>query len=106
MKSITVTELSQILSEGNDSLLLDVRDPWEYEHCNIKGSINIPLSEIDKRLEELDQVKSIIVICHHGARSWQAANFLTGRNISENIMNLDGGIDAWATQIDPEMPRY
>ncbi len=106
MKSISVTELSQMLSEENDSLLLDVRDPWEFEHCKIAGSINIPLSVISERLEELKQHKDIVVICHHGGRSWQVADFLISQNISENIMNLDGGIDAWATQIDPDMPRY
>lgn len=95
-----------MLSEGNEPVLLDVRDPWEFEHCNIKGSINIPLSEIERRLEELAEAGSIIVICHHGGRSWQAACFLADQNISENIMNLEGGIDAWATQIDTEMPRY
>ena len=106
MKSISVTDLNQMLGEGFDSLLLDVREPWEFEHCRIDGSINIPLSEIEERLDELKQAENIVVICHHGGRSWQAACFLSAQNISENIMNLEGGIDAWATQIDTRMPRY
>lgn len=106
MKSISVTELSKMLSEEKDSLLLDVREPGEFEYCSIAGSINIPLSEIATRLDELKQSQDIVVICHHGGRSWQAASFLASQKISENIMNLDGGIDAWATQVDTEMPRY
>jgi rhodanese-related sulfurtransferase len=106
MKSIDVTELSQMLSDENASLLLDVREPWEFEHCNINGSVNIPLSEIPSRLQELGEKNDIVVICHHGGRSWQVASFLENQNICETIMNLEGGIDAWAIQIDPEMPRY
>lgn len=107
MESIDVVNLSgRLKQESGKIALLDVREPWEYERCHIAGSINIPMSEFTRRTDELPEVDEIVVICHHGARSWQVANYLETSGIDAKIMNLEGGIDAWAIQIEPHMPRY
>jgi rhodanese-related sulfurtransferase len=106
MQSIDVNTLKQWMSNGNTRQLLDVREPWEFNHSCIEGSINIPLTEISHRFDELDTGKDIIVICHHGARSLQVVHFLKNAGFNNKIVNLDGGIDAWAELIDPDMPRY
>ena len=106
MESIDVRTLNEWIIDNNALQLLDVRESWEFNHCSIGGSINIPISEIDKRLNELDHEKNIVVICHHGARSLQAAYYLQNSGFENRIINLEGGIDAWAEHIAPQMPRY
>jgi rhodanese-related sulfurtransferase len=82
-----------------------VREPQEYAYCRIEGSLHIPMNDIPARLGELDPAREIIVICHHGMRSQSVADYLIRQNFG-NVANLRGGIDAWATQADPNMPRY
>ena len=106
MESISVSILNGLISEGKSQVLLDVREPWEFAQCRIPGSINIPITEVSNKLGDIDRDKDIIVICHHGARSWQVANFLENSGFINKIKNLDGGINAWAELIDTEMPRY
>jgi rhodanese-related sulfurtransferase len=86
-------------------LLLDVREPWEYEKAKLDNSRLIPLREIPARFGELDTAADIVVICHHGGRSMQAALFLDRQGYS-SVRNLTGGVDAWARQVDPAMPVY
>ena len=86
-------------------VLLDVREGWEYETCHIQGSLLIPMSSIPARQEELDPEGAIVCICHHGARSMQVGAFLERAGF-EQIVNLTGGIHAWAMQIDSSMPTY
>ncbi len=106
IKSISPQELhEQLNNPEKKQLLLDVREPEEYEICHIENSVHIPMSEITRRTGELDQEQDIIVICHHGMRSMQVAMFLEGNGFS-NISNLSGGIEAWASTIDLSMPRY
>jgi rhodanese-related sulfurtransferase len=85
--------------------LLDVREPWELERCVIEGSVAIPMGEIPQRVGDLDPGRDWVVVCHHGMRSLQVALFLE-RNGFQRMHNLRGGIDAWAAQVDPAMPRY
>lgn len=85
--------------------LLDVRAPAERILACIPGSIDIPMSEIPSRLAELDRAKPIVVLCHSGARSGHVAAFLIANGF-EPVFNLDGGIDAWAADVDLELPRY
>jgi rhodanese-related sulfurtransferase len=103
--SISATELKHKLATGTQPLLLDVREPHEYAYCRIENSINIPLGEITRRASELDAERETIVICHHGRRSLQAAIFLEQNGFS-SVTNLTGGVEAWATEVDPAMPRY
>jgi len=105
MQRIDVTELKLRLDAGRSCNLLDVREPWEYEICQIPGSVNVPMSQILNRLEELDKNAVTVVICHHGARSYQVAAYLENNGFRD-ITNLDGGICAWAEQIDNTMPKY
>jgi rhodanese-related sulfurtransferase len=106
MESINVNTLKQWITAKKPQMLLDIREQWEFKHCSIDGSINIPMSAITERLEELGENNNIIVICHHGARSLQVAYYLEESGTNNNIMNLEGGIDAWADQIEGHMPRY
>ena len=101
---ITVEQLKTRLDRGDDILLLDVREPYEYEIVNI-GAYLVPLSELPGRLEELDSSKEIVVHCKSGHRSATAASFLRKSGFS-GVKNLIGGIDAWVERIDPSLPKY
>jgi rhodanese-related sulfurtransferase len=91
--------------EHEKPVLLDVRETWEFEICHIDGSINIPMGKISQQLEQLQSASEIVVICHHGIRSQQVINYLQQRS-SATLVNLDGGVDAWARSVDPDMPVY
>ncbi len=86
-------------------VLIDVREPFEFEICAIEGSTNIPLSQINTATEELDPEQEYVLICHHGMRS-QRAGMIMGAQGFKNLINLVGGIDAWACDIDSSMERY
>lgn len=105
METITAEGLKQLLDQDSDITLLDVREPWEFEICRIPDSVNIPMAEIVARLETLDQSRETVVICHHGARSLQVCGYLESAGFS-HIANLEGGVAAWASCIDPDMPKY
>jgi rhodanese-related sulfurtransferase len=105
MQRIDVSELKRRLDTGSTCTLLDVREPWEYKICQISGSINIPMSQILNRLGELEKDAETVVICHHGTRSYQVASYLENIGFS-NMLNLEGGVNAWAEQIDDAMPKY
>lgn len=105
MKEITPEELKSFMDAGNTPALLDVRETWECEICHIDNSINISMSQIPSRMAELKKDHEIVVICHHGIRSLQVANYLESQGFSQ-INNLTGGIDAWARTVDPDMAQY
>jgi rhodanese-related sulfurtransferase len=87
-------------------LLLDVREPWEYEIARLDGSVNMPMGDVPSRANaELDPDQRIIAICHHGVRSLSVASWLRNQGF-EQAQSLAGGIDSWAAQLDPAMPRY
>ncbi len=104
MQSMTVVQLAAHL-EHSAPLLIDVREPWEFDICHITQSINIPMSQIPMQLQQMHAADEILVICHHGVRSAQVIQYLQQQSI-ENLINLEGGIDAWARQIAPDMPVY
>ncbi len=101
---ITVNELKKRLDNKDDLFILDVREPQEYQICNLNGYL-IPLKELPKRINELDTAKEIIVHCKVGGRSRQAVEFMKQSGFRK-VKNLVGGIDEWAEIIDPAMPRY
>ena len=105
IKQLTAIELKTKMQDKESLFLLDVREPFEFAHARIEGSVPIPLDQIPARLKELDMDQEIVVICHHGMRSMQAANFLTQVGF-DNISNLVGGIDAWSLQCDSSVARY
>ena len=107
MHRISAIELAEKL-EQEDPLLLDVREPWEFEICHIEGSINIPMGQIPGRMEQIRDLQTAdetVVICHHGIRSQQVINYLQQQSQTV-LINLDGGVDAWARSVDPDMPVY
>lgn len=102
--SISVEELKQRKDAGEDIFVLDVREPHEYQICNINGHL-IPLNELPKRVNELDKNREIVAHCRSGGRSAQAVEFLRQAGFTK-ARNLMGGILAWANKIDPTMPKY
>ena len=107
MKQISAPELAAWLADAGREkpLLLDVREPWEFEKARIAGAQLMPMGEVPARFEELDRGQDVVAICHHGGRSMQVALFLE-RNGFANVHNLSGGMDAWSTTVDPSVPRY
>jgi adenylyltransferase/sulfurtransferase len=101
----TVDELKRRLDRREDLLILDVRNPEEFQICRIPGSVLLPLPELPQRFQELDQTHEIIVHCKSGMRSLKAQNFLRQQGF-QNVTNLKGGILAWADRIDKSMPKY
>jgi len=98
---------SQLASHLEDAepLLLDVREPWEFDICHIDGSINLPMAQIPQNMGRFEDVAEIVVICHHGIRSQHVIQFMQQHN-SNSLINLDGGVDAWAREVDLDMPVY
>ncbi len=107
MQHITAPALSDWITDTSRAkpVLLDVREPWEYQTCHIEGATLMPMNTIPGRAAELDADAPIVCICHHGARSAQVGAFLE-RNGFTQITNLTGGVHAWALQVDSSMPTY
>src|SRR5712675_2133740 len=101
---IQVEELKKRLDAGENLFVLDVREPHEYQICNIGGHL-IPLGDLPKRVNELDSSKNIVAHCRSGKRSADAVEFLRKAGF-DKVRNLTGGILAWADRIDPKMPKY
>ena len=101
---ITARELKDRLDKGEDVFILDVREPHEYQICNLKGHL-IPLGELPRRVHELDSAREIVAHCKSGKRSAQAVDFLRQAGFRK-IYNLRGGILSWSTEVDPSVPRY
>jgi rhodanese-related sulfurtransferase len=108
MRRFTPVELQAYLAQNaKPPLLLDVREPWEYHICQLSGSQLIPMREIPQAVEDgdLDPAQEIVAICHHGIRSRQVAYYLEQQGF-DKVINLEGGVEAWANEIDPAMPHY
>lgn len=106
MRQFSPKQLQEHLETGKDTtLLLDVREPWEFEICHIADSTLIPMGEVPFRAEELDKANTIVVICHHGVRSRYVCMYLERAGF-ENVVNLSGGVEAWARDVAPDMATY
>ena len=107
MQNITAPELAVWLADETrlKPVLLDVREPWEFQACHIGGSLTMPMQAVPERLQELEEDAPIVCICHHGARSKSVADFLERQGFTQTI-NLAGGVHAWALQVDTSMPTY
>ena len=103
----TAHELHEKRRSGANFLLLDVRTPAELQTASLSDCMNIPLDKLQGRVDELEawRDKEIVVMCHHGGRSAQAQGFLLRQGFSR-VLNMTGGIDAYAVQVDPSVPRY
>lgn len=106
-RQITVEQLAQRLSTGAAIHLLDVRQPWEHETAALPDSVLIPLGELADRVDEVAAPPGVpvVVYCHHGVRSLNAAAILEQRGFTD-VSSLAGGIDAWSLRVDPAVPRY
>lgn len=107
MRQLAPAALRDWLADGSRKppLLLDVREPWEFDQCRIEGSVLVPMGDVPSRFGELDAEAEVVVICHHGIRSHQVALFLEHYGFAA-VYNLHGGVDAWADQVDPAMCKY
>lgn len=102
---ITPQELRAWTQRGDDYRLIDVRQPEECRIAALAGALNVPMGEIPGRLAEIPNDKPVVVVCHYGERSARVAGFLAARGF-ERVYNLEGGIDAYAVEVDPSIPRY
>ena len=102
---ISPREAIDLLSKGKGVLLVDVREPWEYETCRIEGAKLIPMQAVPANLQSLDTGEDVICYCHHGMRSLDVAVWLRRQGI-DTARSLAGGIDRWSQEIDLKVPRY
>ncbi len=103
---ITAKEVSERIARGDNLLLVDVRESWEYDLCKIPGARLIPLGTIPANLNTLlDVDDEVICYCHHGMRSLDAAVWLRQQGV-ESAKSMAGGIERWSAEIDPSVPRY
>ena len=107
MRHIRPAELKDWLDDPrrDKPLLLDVRETWEYERCHLDGAELLPMSGIPLRYGEIDPQREVVVICHHGVRSFHVARFLEHNGFTK-VINLTGGVDAWAKEVDSQMAVY
>lgn len=102
MQSISVKKLYE---QFEHFMVIDVREKWEWDIACISASVHIPLKDLPAKFSELDQNRTIAVICHHGSRSANAAAFLLQHGLT-NVYNVVGGIDAWTREFDPSVSLY
>jgi rhodanese-related sulfurtransferase len=88
-----------------EPLLVDVREPWEFDVCHIAGSRLVSLGQLPAHVDELPRDRPLVLVCHHGNRSHHAAAWLQRLGFTD-VHNLRGGVAAWAAEVDPAMPTY
>jgi len=103
---ITVQEVKAKLIAEENFILLDVREPWEFETSKIEGARLMPMGDVPSRAhQELDPEDHVVVMCHHGVRSMNVTAWLRQQGF-DKAQSMRGGIDAWARQIDGKVPMY
>lgn len=106
MREFSAEQLKSYLDSCDEQpLLLDVRQPWEYDICNIENSVLIPMSQISSKASSLDLDRETVVICHHGIRSRSVGRYLE-QNGFNNIINLSGGMAQWSKMVDDQVATY
>ena len=104
IQDLTTKEFKDYLVD-NEVTLIDVREQWEFDICQIKGAILMPLGEIAMTYVNLNKDSKIALYCHSGIRSMHVADFLISKGF-QSLANLQGGVDAWAQEIDTTIERY
>jgi rhodanese-related sulfurtransferase len=102
---ITPREVQELLARDHKLLFVDVREQWEYDTARLAGSVLIPLREIPGNLQRIENSEQVVIFCHHGMRSLDAAAWLRSQGV-EGARSMTGGIDRWSTEIDSAIPRY
>ncbi len=105
MHEISAQDLDARLKAGETPVLLDVREPWERNLCALPNSLHAPMQQIPMAMNDLDPETEVVVYCHTGVRSLHVGKFLE-HNGFKNVVNLRGGIEAWAREVDKTMARY
>ncbi|MFN0306245.1 MAG: rhodanese-like domain-containing protein [Burkholderiales bacterium] len=107
MTNLSAAELKAWLDDTSRPrpILLDVREPWEWDICRIESSRHMPMRSVPTRLDELAQGAEIVVICHHGGRSLQVGHFLEHQGFGP-VYNLAGGVHGWSQHVDPSVSVY
>ncbi|MFM9884856.1 MAG: rhodanese-like domain-containing protein [Burkholderiales bacterium] len=107
MTNLSATELKTWLDDQSRPrpILLDVREPWEWDICRIEPSRHMPMRSVPIRLDELAKDAEIVVICHHGGRSLQVGHFLEHQGFGR-VYNLAGGVHGWSQRVDPSVAVY
>ncbi len=107
MRQLTAPQLQSMLTAAEETrpLLLDVREPWEWQLAHIEGARLLPMGQVPASIEQIDRTRPTVVICHHGMRSLQVIAFLQRQGF-DNLHNLQGGIDAWSREVDPGVALY
>jgi molybdopterin/thiamine biosynthesis adenylyltransferase/rhodanese-related sulfurtransferase len=104
-REVTPAELVPRLARGEPVFMLDVREPWEHEIAQIEGATLIPMAAVPSRVGDVPRDRTVVVLCHHGARSAMVADYLRASGHAR-VLNLAGGIDRWSVEVDPSVPRY
>ena len=102
---IDIDAFETMSHDGRPYRLLDVREPWEREVCSFEDSLNIPMGELPTNVSHLPRQEDLVVVCHHGVRSFRVMEWLRANGF-DNATSLRGGIDAWARTKDPSMGVY
>ena len=101
---LSPTSLAAALASPTPPLVIDVREPWELGIARLDGATHMPLDTIPDRVDDIPRDRDVVFVCHHGARSNAAAEWLARQGV--RAQNLAGGIDAWSREVDPSVPRY
>ena len=103
---ISPEDLHRRLLAGDDLQLVDVREEMEFDYCHLPGSLLVPLDELPRRAAEIRTEGPVVMICHHGVRSAHATAYLRQHLGRPNVLNLRGGVAAWAARVDADFPTY
>lgn len=106
MQEITATELKRRMENGDDVQLIDVRQPDEHAFAKIEGAKLIPLGDVARRMNEIDENRETVIHCKMGGRSAKAIEILQKAGFKGELKNLKGGITAWSNEVDPKVPKY
>src|SRR5687768_3518803 len=106
IEEISATDLKRRMDAGDDIQLIDVRQPEEWAFAKIEGAKLIPLGEIIKRMDEIDENRETVLHCKMGMRSARAVEALQQAGFHGNVKNLKGGITAWSNEVDPKVAKY
>jgi rhodanese-related sulfurtransferase len=102
---VTPREVSEQLARGDKFLFVDVREKWEHDVSRIEGATLIPLREISANVGRFEEAEEVVLFCHHGMRSLDAAAWLRSQGVA-GARSMAGGIERWSVEIDPRVPRY